>query len=99
MMTVFDEIRMERIRQIVDEGFDAEQDDGYDLCQLPRAAACYAVGYNDLYVESPIADSDPVQVWPWDERWFKPSDERRNLIKAAALIVAEIDRLDRIHGV
>lgn len=36
--------------------------------------------------------------WPdsWDPRWWKPTgNRRRDLIKAGALIVAEIERLDR----
>lgn len=34
--------------------------------------------------------------WPWSKEWWKPSlDHRRNLVKAAALILAEIERLDR----
>ncbi len=32
----------------------------------------------------------------WDWGWFKPTDRRRDLVKAAALIVAEIERLDRM---
>lgn len=34
-------------------------------------------------------------LWPWDGKWWKPSTPRRDLVKAAALIVAEIERLDR----
>lgn len=34
-------------------------------------------------------------VWPWSFDWWKPKGQRRNLIRAAALIVAEIERLDR----
>jgi hypothetical protein len=33
--------------------------------------------------------------WPWDLKWWKPTTPRRDLVKAAALIVAEIERLDR----
>jgi hypothetical protein len=34
--------------------------------------------------------------WPWDKEWWKPSDDpTRNLVKAGALIAAEIDRLQR----
>jgi hypothetical protein len=34
--------------------------------------------------------------WPWDASWWKPSnDPVRNLVKAGALIAAEIDRLQR----
>lgn len=37
------------------------------------------------------------QLWPasWHPSWWKPKDRRRDLIRAAALIVAEIERLDR----
>lgn len=36
--------------------------------------------------------------WPWDRKWWKPSqdDQVKNLIKAGALIAAEIDRLQNI---
>ncbi len=34
-------------------------------------------------------------LWPWEGKWWKPTTPRRDLIKAAALIVAEIERLDR----
>ena len=38
-----------------------------------------------------------VDAWPasWDDENWKPKDSRRDLIRAAALIVAEIERLDR----
>lgn len=36
-------------------------------------------------------------AWPWDASWWKPSaDPIRNLVKAGALIAAEIDRLQRL---
>lgn len=44
----------------------------------------------------------PALLWPWERHWWKPgdardvSDRRRMLVKAAALIVAEIERLDRV---
>lgn len=37
-----------------------------------------------------------AMLWPWAVEWWKPSDPRRNLVKAGALIVAEIERLDRL---
>ena len=33
--------------------------------------------------------------WPWHRQWWKPKNARRDLVRAAALIVAEIERLDR----
>lgn len=91
-MTIYEEIERERIHQIADEGFDAEHDDQYQRLQLARGAACYAIGTKDGIVSTALGD---IPIWPWEESWFKPSDPRRNLIKAAALIVAEIERLDR----
>lgn len=35
------------------------------------------------------------KLWPWQGQWWKPKDRRRDLVRAAALIVAEIERLDR----
>jgi hypothetical protein len=34
-------------------------------------------------------------LWPWSVQWWKPKDRRRDLVRAGALIVAEIERLDR----
>ncbi len=36
-----------------------------------------------------------ARLWPWDFRWWKPKNPRRDLVRAGALIVAAIDRLDR----
>lgn len=33
--------------------------------------------------------------WPWAKGWWKPGGSRRMLVKAAALLLAEIERLDR----
>jgi len=58
---------------------------------------CYA----DAPHTDPISDDGPMSLpvikplWPWTDDWWKPTDRRRDLVKAAALIVAEIERLDR----
>lgn len=39
----------------------------------------------------------PALRWPWDYRWFKIKGRRSNLIRAAALLVAEIERIDRLE--
>ncbi len=74
----------ERRRQVSAEGWTPEHDDQHKTGELAKAATCYASVY-------PLAAS----YWPWDLKWWKPSDRRRNLVKAAALILAEIERLDR----
>jgi hypothetical protein len=82
-MGVIDEVAAERERQITVEGWTAQHDDRqHSQGELCRAAACYAMDHCYVW-------------WPWDEKWWKPEPRRRALIKAAALIVAEIERLDR----
>lgn len=78
----------ERHRQIEREGWSAAHDDCYTSRELAAASACY--------IQS-VLSSDPTMPaeWPWDARWWKPSGVRRDLVKAAALLLAEIDRLDR----
>jgi hypothetical protein len=85
-------IAAERRRQIEDEGWTPEHDDEHDNHELSEAAACYALGVPAAV--SP-ANGARVPLWPWDESWWKPGDRVRDLVKAGALIAAEIDRLQR----
>lgn len=84
------DVEAERKRQIEVLGRTHEADDKYQLHELPRAAACYA---------SPYAPVNMSTAWPWDPEYYPvaKSEEmmRRNLVKAAALLLAEIERLDR----
>lgn len=77
----------ERARQINAEGWTPEHDDQYSNGELAVAAGCYAP-YNTQ------ASMCPAE-WPWDSSWWKPTTRRRALEKAGALILAEIERLDR----
>lgn len=87
------DIRAERARQMHGEGWTPEHDAGHKNGELAAAAAAYAFS-------AATADrhysADPIGFWPWDARWWKPTTPRRDLVKAAALIVAEIERLDRL---
>lgn len=84
-------IAAERERQVSQEGWTAEHDDAHDRCELVEAAICYADS-------SMTVDTSVPLRWPFDEEWWKPSpDPIRNLVKAAALIAAEIDRLKRLE--
>jgi hypothetical protein len=90
----------ERQRQISQEGWTPEHDDAHDRGELAVAAA--------LYILRKGRRSDPT-LWltsgdrpDWRARflesiegWIKPSSPRRGLVKAGALILAEIERLDR----
>ena len=85
------DVLSERCRQIAAEGWTPEHDDHHVSHELAEAAACYclaSVGKPFDYFET---------MWPWEQDWFKSSTPRRDLVKAAALILAEIERLDRIQ--
>jgi hypothetical protein len=84
------DIVKERCRQIESEGWTPEHDDAHAHGELAGAAACYAIQSTDHWAKTQI----PI-LWPWATGWWKPTTSRRDLIKAAALIVAEIERLDR----
>ncbi|TAK45297.1 MAG: hypothetical protein EPO27_10430 [Betaproteobacteria bacterium] len=87
----------ERVRQIKVEGWDSKHDDEHDAGDLASAGACYAVEaacklspYDGLGTEGRT-----LPWWPWNSKWWKPKDPRRDLVRAAALIIAEIERIDR----
>jgi hypothetical protein len=84
-------IAAERARQQTAEGWDTGHDDEHDQGELAAAAASYAAPYRGIVPEVPPA------TWPWGRRWWKPTpdDRVRELVKAGALIVAEIERLQR----
>ena len=67
-------------------GFNARHDDeANSRGELASAAACYIAG----------STRSPRLAWPWDMHWWRPRGARENLVRAAALIIAEIERLDR----
>lgn len=90
-------IAAERKRQMEVEGWTPEHDDDeHGGEQLAAAASAYLL--HDLGV--PVLDHGAIpclnrRVWPWGFAWWKPKSYRKNLIRAGALIAAEIDRLDR----
>jgi hypothetical protein len=80
------DVAAERRRQIEIEGWTPEHDDEHDEGDLAAAAACYSL--NKTQIGAYI-------LWPWNSTWWKPRDTRSNLVRAAALLLAEIERLDR----
>ncbi|MGE5143151.1 MAG: hypothetical protein ACM3OA_06910, partial [Acidobacteriota bacterium] len=82
-------IAAERERQVDEEGWTPEHDDTHSLGELRLAAKAYA--------GDPGSGSVAPMYWPWEDAAWKPSDEPvRNLVKSGALIVAEIERLQRL---
>lgn len=81
----------ERQRQRAIEGWTSEHDDAYQNSELADAAACYAINAHNQGFSTPAH-------WPWAPYWWKQSGPRRDLVKAGALILAEIERIDRAAG-
>ena len=96
----------ERERQKAVEGWTPEHDDQHSYGEMATAAACYAAPFSLFQshvfahdVQGGHRESKAfVQyrpAWPWAHHWWKPKDRRRDLVRAGALILAEIERLDR----
>lgn len=86
-------IAEERQRQIEKEGWTQEHDAEHTDFSLIQAAICYATPTERRKLVGPI----PF-LWPWMDHFWKPTpnDRVRELVKAGALIAAEIDRLNAI---
>ena len=105
------DVLIERQRQIDQEGWTPEHDDQHAGGQMALAAGCYAMFASASDRQRATADLPGslaslgktitgwaawLQIWPWHRSWWKPTTRRRDLVKAGALIIAEIERLDRI---
>jgi hypothetical protein len=109
-MGAIEDIAAERRRQEEVEGWTPEHDDRHRLGEMALAAALYATSAcaasriigSGLMTEERVnaihPSSPPSRDWPWHLSWWKPKDRRRDLVRAGALIVAEIERLDRAAG-
>ncbi len=84
----------ERIRQVAKEGYTPSHDDEHGDSSLSIAAACYAMppGMRQM------TELSCPWGWPWEPAHWKPKGRRQDLVRAAALILAEIDRIDRKEG-
>lgn len=89
LMRAASDVFSERLRQVVDEDLAPERDDTYVNRELVGAAICYALPASSLPLHRVVFS------WPLAPGTFKPTSPRACLVKAAALILAEIERLDR----
>ncbi|TIM24745.1 MAG: hypothetical protein E5Y74_00680 [Mesorhizobium sp.] len=88
------DIAIERQRQIDAEGWTPAHDDMHSGGEMVHAAACYAM--EAAAHEGERDPRNPPETWPWSAQWWKPKNRRHDLVRAAALIAAEIERLDRL---
>ncbi len=91
-------IAAERQRQIAAEGWTPEHDDAHDNGELLAAARMYfqiSTGGTLVFRQMTVRRKTVPLGWPWDPSWWKPKTPARNLERAGALCMAEIDRLAR----
>lgn len=84
------DVLAERQRQIDAEGFTPEHDDEHGDGSLSIAALAFLD-----WVHGEYPDGFAPINWPWEPSAFRPKDRRTALCKSAALLLAEIERLDR----
>jgi hypothetical protein len=105
MKTGIEQIAAERKRQVEKEKWTPEHDDvEHTTGSLAIAGACYALT-PDVRDQRILNKSVLELFWPWEIGWWKPTstpkDDQgkrriRELVKAGALMAAEIDRLQRL---
>jgi hypothetical protein len=88
------DVLAERQRQISAEGWTPEHDDEHGHGEIAMAAAAYAVASTQR-LNPKALPSNIFALTGWSSQWWKPHSPRRDLVKAGALILAEIERLDR----
>lgn len=103
MSKAIDDVIAERNAHRTREGFTDIRDDQYTDESLAAAAACYAQPEDTRQMVARYAPGASIghyvpALWPesWGGSWWKTDGRRRrDLVKAAALLIAEIERLDR----
>ncbi|MCU8933021.1 hypothetical protein OE518_17110 [Pseudomonas aeruginosa] len=90
------DVQAERRRQVEAEGWTPEHDDEHADGQMAQAAGCYALHAGGIGTDWLDGHQNGAALfWPWDKDSWKPTTPRRDLVKACALALAEIERLDR----
>jgi hypothetical protein len=98
-----DSIKSERKAQMGVHKYYAENDNAWVDGELTKAANCYLRAAEIQRVEQELTVEEVKQkvesFWPWDLKPLKLSKFRsKNLIKAGAMIAAELDRLFRARA-
>lgn len=90
---VLADVLAKRKRQVSVHGWRRTHDDEHTCGELAQAAIPYIqAAYRDYLG---LTDEELTVFWPWDAPPDLQQDVRELLINAAALIVSEIERLDR----
>lgn len=99
-MNSLERVAAERAKQ--EQKWGAEHDDSHVYGELAAAGECFA-RYARVQIlqyktgTKPFLPAFPTR-WPFEPEAWKPADNpKENLIKAAAMLLAEYDRLERVE--
>ncbi|MGU2289643.1 hypothetical protein ACSEQ4_11960 [Pseudomonas aeruginosa] len=83
----------EREKQLA-HGYTAAHDDAYTRNELAHAAVSYALDRPALHNVA----GNTYRIWPWAPEHWKPGSPAHNRITAAALLIADAERIMRATG-
>jgi len=107
LSVAFQDVIDERKRHVSEEGWTSQRVDLYEGGELARAASCYvlcaangikrrrALQTHQEFVAEYTRSPTNYWCWPWMDDHWKPESPRRDLVRAAAFLIAEIERIDR----
>ena len=94
LSTAMQAVVAERFRQVDGEAFTAEHDDKHAPGELAAAGAAYI-----LHAALPNYFGGTMPpFFPWEAEWWKPQGFWRDLVRGAALVIAEMDRALRMRA-
>lgn len=93
----------ERLEQVERHGYSPAHDAEHEEAQIGQGALAYvcaglAIEMGDTFEGEEAARSaayldGAVGIWPWESELFRPTDYATCLVKAAAMLIAELDRV------
>ena len=92
-------VMFERCKQVI-KGYDAKHDDMHTLGQLTMGAVCFAqTAFTQINSAKPLPKCFRHKDWPWEPSSFHAEEDPvGNLVKAAAMLIAEAGRIERSRG-
>lgn len=90
----------ERIEQLSKHGYSVQGDSTqYKYDELVRGAMYFAQAAIHEESSDAMFNKMVIPLWPFKSTVPKRHDRRSDIIRAAAMLIAEIDRIDHVEGV
>jgi hypothetical protein len=87
----------ERMDQVERHGFDTLHDDAHNAGEIAEGAIAYALHGLALETDRPNEAENATSYWPFADM-FRPTDAIACYVKAAAMLMAEADRIHRARA-